>query len=320
MRMTRRSPSSAEPAPGASMTAGIVRSAIAAPLVRAQWSTVRGQWTNARGSMRCPCQGEPAPRHCGQDDLGRLRRRAREPCTLCRPIRWLPCRRAIVRHWFKNNGERLRLQDLPRALRQEPLLRGRPRHAEGVPAARPGVLSRSAPVPTGWSAGRTARSSAGTIGSSAAPRRSTTRSTTSRFWRANLVLCAVSHEVATGSRPVANAPFKEWDLPSALRRVQRKLERQPGGDRQMVDILGAVLTDGLDAVEAACAEALSHNVHSAGVVLNILARRHARGVRPARRAAATADDRDAGCVAPEARVPRDSWAASLRPIATAMTA
>jgi hypothetical protein len=68
------------------------------------------------------------------------------------------------------------------------------------------------------------------------------------------------------------APFKEWDLPTAIRRVQRKLERQPGGDRQMVDILGAVLTDGLEAVEAACAEALAHNVHSAGVVLNILAR------------------------------------------------
>ena len=52
----------------------------------------------------------------------------------------------------------------------------------------------------------------------------------------------------------------------------RKPERQPGGDRQMVDILSAVLIDGIEAVEAACAEALSHNVHSAGVVLNILAR------------------------------------------------
>ena len=68
------------------------------------------------------------------------------------------------------------------------------------------------------------------------------------------------------------APFKEWELPPALRRVQRKLERQPGGDRQMVDILGAVLSDGIDAVEAACSEALANNVHSAGVVLNILAR------------------------------------------------
>ncbi|EAQ11771.1 hypothetical protein BD830_11728 [Maritimibacter alkaliphilus HTCC2654] len=68
------------------------------------------------------------------------------------------------------------------------------------------------------------------------------------------------------------APFREWELPVPIRRVWRKLERQPGGDRQMVDILSAVLTDGIDAVEAACAEALSHNVHSAGVVLNILAR------------------------------------------------
>lgn len=68
------------------------------------------------------------------------------------------------------------------------------------------------------------------------------------------------------------APFKQWELPPALRRVKRKLERQPNGDRQMVDILGAILTDGLEAVEAACAEALANSVHSAGVVLNILAR------------------------------------------------
>ena len=40
----------------------------------------------------------------------------------------------------------------------------------------------------------------------------------------------------------------------------------------MVDILNAVLTDGLPAVEAACAEALGDGVHSADVVLNILAR------------------------------------------------
>jgi hypothetical protein len=41
----------------------------------------------------------------------------------------------------------------------------------------------------------------------------------------------------------------------------------------MVKILSAVLTDGLAAVEAACAEALAGGVHSADVVLNILARR-----------------------------------------------
>ncbi len=45
----------------------------------------------------------------------------------------------------------------------------------------------------------------------------------------------------------------------------------------MVDILSAVLTDGLPAVEAACAEALAHGVHSADVVLNILARQRDPG-------------------------------------------
>jgi transposase len=68
------------------------------------------------------------------------------------------------------------------------------------------------------------------------------------------------------------APFKDWELPPSMRRVQSKLGRMPNGDRQMVDILGAVLTDGLEAVEAACAEALGNGVHSAAVVLNILAR------------------------------------------------
>src|SRR3954447_18622542 len=38
------------------------------------------------------------------------------------------------------------------------------------------------------------------------------------------------------------------------------------------NILTAVLTDGLPAVEAACVEAIAHGVHSADVVLNILAR------------------------------------------------
>jgi hypothetical protein len=62
------------------------------------------------------------------------------------------------------------------------------------------------------------------------------------------------------------APFKTWVLPAAMER-----------DRQMVDILVAVLTDGLSAVEAACAEALAHGVHSADVVLNILARQRDPG-------------------------------------------
>ena len=65
---------------------------------------------------------------------------------------------------------------------------------------------------------------------------------------------------------------KDWVLPAAMERVRRKLADADDGNRQMVDILAAVLSDGLTAVEAACAEALTHGVHSADVVLNILAR------------------------------------------------
>ena len=77
------------------------------------------------------------------------------------------------------------------------------------------------------------------------------------------------------------APFKDWVLPAAMERVRRKLAGVDDGNRQMVDILTAVLTDGLPAVEAACAEATAHGVHSADVVLNILARQRDPG-RPQR--------------------------------------
>ncbi len=69
------------------------------------------------------------------------------------------------------------------------------------------------------------------------------------------------------------APFKDWVLPGALERIRRKLAAVDDGDRQMVDLLSAVLTDGLAAVEAACAEALRDGVHSSDVIINILARR-----------------------------------------------
>ena len=67
------------------------------------------------------------------------------------------------------------------------------------------------------------------------------------------------------------APFME--LPGALGRVQRKLKTMKDGGRQMVDILTAARSDGMSAVEAACAEALAAGTHSADVILNILARR-----------------------------------------------
>jgi hypothetical protein len=69
------------------------------------------------------------------------------------------------------------------------------------------------------------------------------------------------------------APFKDWILPPGLERVRRKLAGSDDGDRQMVKILTAVLSDGLPAVDEACTEALHEGVHSADVILNILARK-----------------------------------------------
>ena len=77
---------------------------------------------------------------------------------------------------------------------------------------------------------------------------------------------------AGNTQSLNGAPFKDWLLPASLERVRRKLKGSDDGDRQMVKVLSAVLTDGLAAVEAACAEALAGGVHSADVVLNILAR------------------------------------------------
>lgn len=68
------------------------------------------------------------------------------------------------------------------------------------------------------------------------------------------------------------APFRDWVLPAALERVRRRLAGSDDGDRQMVAILAAVLTDGLPAVEAACAHAMSEGVHSSDVIINILTR------------------------------------------------
>ncbi len=68
------------------------------------------------------------------------------------------------------------------------------------------------------------------------------------------------------------APFKDWVLPPAMAAIRRKLKGSDDGDRQMVQILSCVRDDGLQAVETACREALDQGVHSAPVIINILAR------------------------------------------------
>ena len=96
------------------------------------------------------------------------------------------------------------------------------------------------------------------------------------FGRGKTIYDPWHHLQALARKPGAlrnGAPFKDWQLPAALERVRRKRHGVPGGDRRMVDILGAVPGDGLEAVGAACAEALSEGVHSADVILDVLARR-----------------------------------------------
>lgn len=77
------------------------------------------------------------------------------------------------------------------------------------------------------------------------------------------------------------APFKDWVLPPAMAAIRRKLKGHDDGDQKMVQILSCAPGDGLQAVEAACREALDQGVHSAPVVINILARMSTAEQKPA---------------------------------------
>src|SRR5262245_32263093 len=85
--------------------------------------------------------------------------------------------------------------------------------------------------------------------------------TTFLCWRASRVRSGTARLSSTGP------------LPSSLECVRAKLAGSDDGDRQMVKVLTAVLTDGLQAVEAACAEVLAAGIASADVILNALGRR-----------------------------------------------
>ena len=68
------------------------------------------------------------------------------------------------------------------------------------------------------------------------------------------------------------APFKDWNLPAAMTRVRERLTKHLGGDRQFVEILSMVALYGLEAVAAACADALDEQVVSSAHVVNLLHR------------------------------------------------
>jgi len=64
------------------------------------------------------------------------------------------------------------------------------------------------------------------------------------------------------------APFKAWKLPASLQKVRRRLERTAGGDRGFVSLLCAIRDFGMDAVAAACADALAEGVMETEWILN----------------------------------------------------
>ena len=66
------------------------------------------------------------------------------------------------------------------------------------------------------------------------------------------------------------APVKE--LKGNLGRMRDLLAGREGGDREFVKLLAAARDDGLEAAEAACAEALACGAPSADLVLNVMAR------------------------------------------------
>jgi hypothetical protein len=101
-----------------------------------------------------------------------------------------------------------------------------------------------------------------------------------RLWARRNRIRSVALRAGSGSqagRSAQRRAVQGLGVATALERVRRKLTGSDDGDRQMVKILAPVLTDGLPAVEAACLQALSEGVHSADVVINILARQRDPG-------------------------------------------
>jgi len=75
------------------------------------------------------------------------------------------------------------------------------------------------------------------------------------------------------------APFKDWNLPSAMTRLRERLAKHADGDRQFVEILTMAALYGLEAVTEACASALEEQVVSSAHVVNLL-HRGAEAARP----------------------------------------
>ena len=71
------------------------------------------------------------------------------------------------------------------------------------------------------------------------------------------------------------APFRDWDPSPILTAVRQKLGKGNDADRAFVAILMAAREYGLEAVEAACTEALATGTCTSTVILNLVARQTA---------------------------------------------
>ena len=68
------------------------------------------------------------------------------------------------------------------------------------------------------------------------------------------------------------APFMGMDLPEELKEVRRRLEQDSTGTRDFAHILSYIVTESMEAVVSACAEAIKMGTISKDVILNILLR------------------------------------------------
>jgi transposase len=68
------------------------------------------------------------------------------------------------------------------------------------------------------------------------------------------------------------APFAQWDLPDALKKVKEHLLKKKGGDRQYVQILSAIQVHGMETVKIGCELALANKAVSSDYILNAINR------------------------------------------------
>ena len=129
------------------------------------------------------------------------------------------CSKRSVRTWCLMSARSTDSMPSPRRC-PKPVSCGSTRTVTRSTPARLAGPSRSAPMPTVWNAGRMDGSWDAMIAPLAAARRSTTRSTTSRFWRANLAPCATGRRSRSGTclRPCAGFSESSNDSPAATAR------------------------------------------------------------------------------------------------------